>query len=110
MCKRSERSYMCYHYKYGHWIGLRAVIVLDYPYVYNLSTKHMVDFEICESSHFSMCLILECDKEYGRRLKIISRDSNLCKTYRVCVSCWFDPIEPVSVEKLAGNANHLHTQ
>lgn len=38
---------MCYHHKYGHWIGLRAVIVLDHTYVYDLSTKHMVDFEIC---------------------------------------------------------------
>lgn len=49
MCKRSYRSKMCYHHRFGHWIGLRAVIVFDYPYVYNLSTKHMVDFEICES-------------------------------------------------------------
>ena len=40
---------MCYHHKYGHWIGLRAVIVLDHTYVYDLSTKHMVDFEICPS-------------------------------------------------------------
>ena len=43
---------MCYHHKYGHWIGLRAVIVLDHTYIYNLSSKHMVDFEICESLLF----------------------------------------------------------
>ena len=49
MCKRSYQSMMCYHHKYGHWIGLRAVIVLDHTYVYDLSTKHMVDFEICSS-------------------------------------------------------------
>lgn len=110
MCKRSDRSHMCYHYKYGHWIGLRAVIVLDYPYVYNLSTKHMVDFEICESGCFSLLPIVECDKEYGRRLDRICRDSNLLKTYRVCVFGCFDCIEPVSVEELAGDENHLHAQ
>lgn len=52
MCIRSYYSKMCYHHKFGHWIGLRAVIVLDHTYIYNLSSKHMVDFEICKRSLF----------------------------------------------------------
>lgn len=47
---------MCYHHKFGHWIGLRAVIVLDHTYIYNLSSKHMVDFEICKRSLFIRCI------------------------------------------------------
>lgn len=51
MCKRSYKSKMCYHWMYGHWIGLRAVIVFDHSFVYNLSTKHMQDFEMCSKKY-----------------------------------------------------------
>ena len=80
MCKWSYQSKMCYHYKFGHWIGLRAVIVLDHSYVYNLSTKHMQDFEICPL----------CDQKYGERLNYICRDESMIYQYRVvsCCSCY----------------------
>ena len=73
MCKRSYQSKMCYHYKFGHWIGLRAVIVLDHSYVYNLSTKHMQDFQICRL----------CDQKYGERLAYLWRDKSMIAKYRV---------------------------
>ena len=81
MCKWSYHSKMCYHYKFGHWIGLRAVIVLDHSYVYNLSTKHMQDFEICPL----------CDQKYGERLNYICRDESMIYQYRVvsCCSCYY---------------------
>ena len=83
MCKRSVHSHMCYHHQYGHWIGLRAVIVLDHTYVYNLSTKHMVDFEICQGSLIWLLLHIECDEEYGRKLDSLFKQKDMIYRYRV---------------------------
>ncbi|KNB45874.1 hypothetical protein JH06_0485 [Blastocystis sp. subtype 4] len=68
----SYYSKMCYHHKYGHWIGLRAVIVLDHTYIYNLSSKHMVDFEICK----------KCDLKYGEMLDELCKDKEMMNRYR----------------------------
>ena len=100
MCKRSYQSKMCYHYKFGHWIGLRAVIVLDHSFVYNLSTKHMQDFQICRV----------CDQKYGERLDYLWRDKSMIAKYRVHVACLALRIESVGVAILASTSHDLHTQ
>ena len=100
MCKRSYQSKMCYHFKFGHWIGLRAVIVLDHSFVYNLSTKHMQDFQICRV----------CDQKYGECLDYLWRDKSMIAKYRVHVAFLALRIESVGVAILASTSHDLHTQ
>lgn len=75
MCKRSYKSKMCYHHIFGHWIGLRAVIVFDHSYVYNLSTKHMQDFELCSKNSFC----------FSNQNVMRNMDKNLIKSFQMSI-------------------------
>lgn len=58
LCYRSQLSHMCYHHSYGHWIGLRGLVVLDMTFIHGVDLGNKGNFSICS----------ECDTKYGKEL------------------------------------------